>query len=124
MKKAPMIRSVIRLAIGLLIVGVIAAEFSVGRDAALGVLGGGLVMILSFVGGGWAVHRLGQAAEAGMSGGAAGVVVLKLPALGLAIWTLFKHFDPIAVVAGGSVVMLGLVFVGIAQMTAPLRKEA
>ena len=29
MKKAPMIRSVIRLAIGLLIVGVIAAEFSV-----------------------------------------------------------------------------------------------
>ena len=36
-------------------------------------------------------------------------MILKLPILCIALWTLFTHFDPMAVVAGGSVVMVSIV---------------
>ena len=44
-----------------------------------------------------------------MTSGAAGLSVLKVPALVMAIWMLLQHFDPIAVVIGGSVVMISVV---------------
>ena len=123
MNKTPMIRRIIRLSVGLLIAGVVCAHVTVGQEAALGVLSGGLVMFLSFIGGGWAVHRVGQAAEQGFKRGAAGLVVLKLPLLCIAIWTLFQHFDPIAVVAGGSVVMLSIVLSAVLETAYPIGKE-
>ena len=119
-----MIRSVIRLTVGLLLLGVVVAEVTVGRDVATGVLGGGIVMFLSFLGGGWSVHRIGQAASAGATGGAAALVILKLPILCIALWTLFKHFDPMAVVAGGSVVMISIVLAAALELATPSRKEA
>ena len=115
MTTAPMIRSVIRLTVGLLLLGVVVAEVTVGRDVATGVLGGGIVMFLSFLGGGWSVHRIGQAAA---------LVILKLPILCIALWTLFKHFDPMAVVAGGSVVMISIVLAAALELATPSRKEA
>ena len=124
MTTAPMIRSVIRLTVGLLLMGVVVAEVSIGRDVAAGVLGGGIVMFLSFLGGGWSVHRIGQAASAGATGGAAALVILKLPILCIALWTLFKHFDPMAVVAGGSVVMISIVLAATLELVTPSRKEA
>ena len=99
-------------------------EVAYGQDIALGVLGGGLVMFLSFVGGGWAVHRVGQAAEQGFQRGAAALVVLKLPILFAALWMLFQRFDPIAVVVGGSAVMLSIVLSAVFEMANPIRKEA
>ena len=124
MTTAPMIRSVIRLAVGLLLVGVVVAQVSAGREVAAGVLGGGVVMFLSFLGGGWSVHRIGQAASAGATGGAAAIVILKLPILCIALWTLFTHFDPMAVVAGGSVVMISIVLAAALESVTPSRKEA
>ena len=103
------IRSVFRLAIGLLIVLVVGAWQVVSMDAAQGVLMGGVVMLASFAMGGLTVRRVSQAAEAGMTGGAAGLTAIKLPVLILAIWMLLKHFDPIPVVVGGSVVMVAIV---------------
>ena len=124
MTTAPMIRSVIRLTVGLLLLGVVVAEVTIGRDVATGVLGGGIVMFLSFLGGGWSVHRIGQAASAGATGGAAALVILKLPILCIALWTLFKLFDPMAVVAGGSVVMISIVLAAALELATPSRKEA
>ncbi len=124
MNTAPMIRSVIRLSVGLLLLGVVVAHMTVGRDVAMGVLGGGVVMFLSFLGGGWSVHRLGQAASAGATGGAAALVILKLPILCIALWTLFNNFEPMAVVAGGSVVMISIVLAAALEWATPSRKEA
>ncbi len=124
MTTAPMIRSVIRLTVGLLLLGVVVTEVTIGRDVATGVLGGGIVMFLSFLGGGWSVHRIGQAASAGATGGAAALVILKLPILCIALWTLFKLFDPMAVVAGGSVVMISIVLAAALELATPSRKEA
>ena len=124
MNKTPMIRRIIRLSVGLLVAGVAYAQVAFGQDIALGVLGGGLVMFLSFVGGGWAVHRVGQAAEQGFQRGAAALVVLKLPILFAALWMLFQRFDPIAVVVGGSAVMLSIVLSAVFEMANPIRKEA
>lgn len=103
------IRSVFSMAIGLLSLLSVGAWAVVGANAALGVLLGGVVMLLSFALGGLAVRRLSQAAEAGMTGGGAGLSMLKLPALVMAIWLLLERFDPIAVVIGGSVVMISVV---------------
>jgi hypothetical protein len=97
------------MAIGLLSLLSVGAWAVVGANAALGVLLGGVVMLLSFALGGLAVRRLSQAAEAGMTGGGAGLSMLKLPALVMAIWLLLERFDPIAVVIGGSVVMISVV---------------
>ena len=124
MNKTPMIRRIMRLSVGLLIVGVVCAQMLYGQDIAFGVLGGGFVMFLSFIGGGWAVHRVGQAAEQGFKRGAAALVVLKLPVLFGALWMLFQRFDPFAVVAGGSVVMLSIVLSAVFEMANPIRKEA
>ena len=87
-------------------------------------LGRRVVMFLSFLGGGWSVHRIGQAASAGATGGAAAIVILKLPILCIALWTLFTHFDPMAVVAGGSVVMVSIVLAAALELATPSRKEA
>ena len=103
------IRSVFRLAIGLLIVLVVGAWQVVSMDAAQGVLMGGVLMLASFAMGGLTVRRVSQAAEAGMTGGAAGLTAIKIPVLIVAIWMLLKHFDPIPVVVGGSVVMVAIV---------------
>ena len=103
------IRSVFSMAIGLLSLLVMGAWLVIGVNAGLGVLMGGVVMLLSFALGGLAVRRVSQAAEAGMTSGAAGLSVLKVPALVMAIWMLLQHFDPIAVVIGGSVVMISVV---------------
>ena len=124
MNTAPMIRSVIRLSVGLLLLGVVVAHMAAGREIAMGVLGGGIVMFLSFLGGGWSVHRLVQAASAGATGGAAALVILKLPILCVALWTLFRHFEPMAVVAGGSVVMISIVLAAALDWATPSRKEA
>ena len=103
------IRSVFRLAIGLLIVLVVGAWQMVSMDAAQGVLMGGVLMLASFAMGGLTVRRVSQAAEAGMTSGAAGLTAIKIPVLIVAIWMLLKHFDPIPVVVGGSVVMVAIV---------------
>jgi hypothetical protein len=124
MTKNTMIASVIRRALGLLIIGVVIAFFGFDAGTAQGVLGGGVVMILSFFAGGFAVQRIGEAAAAGFTGGAAGVVVLKLPVLGLAIWALMTHFGPLAVVAGGCVVVTAIVFSGVSELVMPISREA
>lgn len=113
------IRSVFQLAIGLLMLLVVGAWQLVDMDAAQGVLMGGVVMLVSFALGGLTARRVGQAAEAGMKGGAAGLTVLKIPALILAIWMLLKHFDPISVVVGGSVVMVAVVMQAALEIMRP-----
>jgi hypothetical protein len=124
MIKTPMIRSIIQLAVGLLSIGVLVAFIFVDGDAALGMLASGLVMMGSFVFGGWTVARIGQMASAGVSAGAAVVAVLKLPVLGLSLWMLFKNFDPLAVVAGGSVVMMSIVLATLLEPSTLAEKEA
>lgn len=124
MIKTPMIRSILQLAVGLLLVGTVGAFIFVDQDAALGVLCAGLVMMGSFLFGGWTAARLGQMATSGVSGGAALLVVLKLPVLGLSLWVLFKHFDPFAVVAGGSVVVLSIFLATLLPPSPLTEKEA
>jgi hypothetical protein len=124
MIKTPMIRSIIQLAVCLLAVGALAALVFVGKDAGLGVLCAGLVMMGSFIFGGWTASRIGQMASAGVSAGAAMVAMLKLPVLGLSLWMLFKHFDPFAVVAGGSVVVVSIILATLLQPSPLTEKEA
>ena len=81
-------------------------------------------MMGSFLFGGWTAARLGQMATSGVSGGAALLVVLKLPVLGLSLWVLFKHFDPFAVVAGGSVVVLSIFLATLLPPSTLAEKEA
>jgi len=124
MIKTPMIRSILQLAVGLLLAGTVGAFIFVDQDAALGVLCAGLVMMGSFIFGGWTAARLGKMATSGSSAGAALLVVLKLPVLGLSLWVLFKHFDPFAVVAGGSVVVLSIFLATLLQPSTLTEKEA
>jgi hypothetical protein len=119
-----LIHNVTRLAIGLLTIGTVIAYFGFGISVAQGVLGGGVVMILSFLGGVVAVGQLGVTAKQKGSGISAVLVALKVPVLGLAIFALFRHFGPIAVVVGGSVVIMALVFAGLAEIVMPVGKEA
>ena len=123
MKNDPMIRSISRLAVGLLIVGSAVAAAFAGPSAAAGFVGGGLAMMGSFWFGGVAANRLGQMADAGLNTKASVLVVMKLPVLGLVLWTLFKNFEPLAVVAGGSIVIVSIV---LATFLEPVRarKEA
>lgn len=123
MKNDPMIRSISRLAVGLLIVGSAVAAAFAGPSAAAGFVGGGLAMMASFWFGGVAASRLGQMADAGLNPKASLLVVMKLPVLGLILWTLFKNFEPLAVVAGGSIVIVSIV---LATFLEPVRarKEA
>ena len=124
MIKTPTIRSIFQLAVGLLSVGVLGTFVFMGQDVALGVLCSGLVMMGSFTFGGWTAARIGQMANAGASSGAALVAMLKLPVLGLSLWMLFKHFDPLAVVAGGSVVVVSIVVATLLQSSTLTEKEA
>jgi len=123
MKNDPMIRSISRLAVGLLIVGSAVAAAFAGPSVAAGFVGGGLAMMASFWFGGVAANRLGQMADAGLNSKASVLVVMKLPVLGLILWTLFKNFEPLAVVAGGSIVIVSIV---LATFLEPVRarKEA
>ena len=66
MTTPPMIRRIIPIAIGLLGAGAIAASHGSVRRGP-GVVAGGAVMLLSFVGGGWSL-RAGQAAAADRPG--------------------------------------------------------
>jgi hypothetical protein len=120
MRQEPMIRKVMWLATVGLMVGVSIAAITFDMDVASGVLAGGLLMYGSFIFGGWAVSKM----EHGASHGAAGLVTMKLPVLGLAIWTLFGHFDPLAVVIGGSVMVGSIVLAAVIDMATPARMEA
>ena len=118
------IRSVFRMATGLLLLLVVGAWGWQGSDAGFGVLMGGVVMLLSFAFGGWTVRRVGEAAEAGMTGGASGLTMVKLPALVIAIWMLLERFDPIAVVVGGSVVTIAVVLQASIESMSTVPEEA
>ena len=121
MSQDPMIRKVIQLAIRLLIAGVVIAAIMFDAKTAAGVLAGGALMFGSFLFGGWAASKMGQS---GMSQGAAGLIAMKLPILGLGLWVLMQRFDAMAVVAGGSVVMLSIVLAALAEQPVTARKEA
>ena len=118
------IRSVFRMATGLLSLLVMGAWMIVDSDAGFGVLMGGVVMLLSFAFGGWTVRRVSEAAEAGMTGGAGGLAMVKLPALVMAIWMLLERFDPISVVVGGSVVTIAVVLQASIESMSTVPEEA
>ncbi len=120
MRQDPMIRRVMWLATAGLMVGVSVAAIVFDMELASGILAGGLLMFGSFIFGCWTVSKMGTAG----SHGAAGLVAMKLPVLGLAIWTLFGHFDPLAVVLGGSVMVVSIVLVAVMNLAAPTRMEA
>lgn len=124
MNASPTIRRIIGISLVLLSAGVISSLYVWGSTTAYGVLGGGAVMFLSFLGGGWAIHRAGQAASMGAGRAATGLVLLKLPVLGCALWMLFQRFEPVAVVAGGSVVLLSIVLSAMVQIALPVGEEA
>ncbi len=118
------IRSVFRMATGLLLLLVVGAWQLVSVDAGFGVLMGGVVMLLSFAFGGFTVRRVSQAAEAGMTGGASGLAMVKLPALVMALWMLLERFDPISVVIGGSVVTIAVVLQASFETLSTVPEEA
>ena len=120
MKETPMIRSLVRLSIGLILVGVVSAQLAFGHDAAMGVLWGSVVMFASFLFGGWSLRRFGESG----GGVASAMTVLKLPVLCLVLWKSFHYFDPLSVIAGGSVVMLSIVLSAIFSVARPVGKEA
>jgi hypothetical protein len=120
MRQDPMIRRVMWLATVGLMVGVSIAAMVFDMKLAAGILAGGLLMFGSFIFGCWAVSKMGT----GASRGAAGLVAMKLPILGLGIWTLFGHFEPLAVVIGGSVMVGSIVLAAVIDMAAPVRMEA
>ena len=116
----PMIHKVMWLAIAGVIAGASLSFLGGGLESAKGFTAGGLLMIGSFVYGCWIVSKMGTKAPAGMSA----MVTMKLPVLGLAIWTLLRHFEPLAVVMGGCVVMGSVVVTAIMNMVATIRTEA
>lgn len=124
MIKTPLIRSVLSLAIGLLAALTLGGTMVMDGGFGLGVLMGGVVMVLSFLMGGRTVQRVSEAVEAGRTGGAAGVAMIKLPLLVLAVWMLLERFDPMAVALGGSVVVVAVVLVASAEALRAAPKEA
>ena len=116
----PMIHKVMWLAIAGVIAGASLSFLSGGLESAKGFTAGGLLMIGSFVYGCWIVSKMGTKAPAGMSA----MVTMKLPVLGLAIWTLLRHFEALPVVMGGCVVMGSIVMAAVIDMVAPVRTEA
>ena len=120
MVQDPMIRRVMRLATFGLVAGVSIAAMVLGMDWAAGVLAGGLLMFGSFLFGCWTVSKM----DNGAGHAAAGLVTLKLPVLGIAIWTLLGHFETFAVVLGGSVMVGSIVLVAVMDMAALSRQEA
>ena len=116
----PMIHKVMWLAIAGVIVGAALSFMSGGVESAKGFTAGGLLMFGSFFYGCWIVSKMGTRAPAGMTG----MVTMKLPVLGLAIWTLLRHFEPLFVVMGGCVVMGSVVVTAIMDMVATIRTEA
>jgi hypothetical protein len=103
-----------------LMVGVSIAATVFDMELASGILAGGLLMFGSFIFGCWAVSKMGN----GASHGAVGLVTMKLPVLGLGVWTLFGYFEPLAVVIGGSVMVGSIVLAAVIDMAAPARMEA
>ena len=116
----PMIRRVMWLTVFALSAGAYASFIAFGWDTAIAFLAGASLMSGSFGFGCWVISRMGK----GASGGVAALVTMKLPVLGLAIWTLLRHFDPLPVVMGGCVVMGSIVMASIMDMFAPVRTEA
>ena len=121
MKAAPMIRNLVGIASGLIVLGVVVAQGLYGPDAAHGVLWGGIVMMSSFLFGGWTLRNFGGS---GQSVGASALTVLKLPLLCMVLWKSFQYFDPVSVIAGGSVVMLSIVLSAVFDVARPVEKEA
>ena len=119
----PLIRSVLRMAIGLLVLLTIGGALAQGNDFGAGVMMGGVVMLLSFMLGGRLVSKLSDAASAGVVGGGGGVAMVKLPVLVLAIWALVERFDPLAVVLGGSVVTIAIVLVASGEVMRQVPEE-
>ena len=116
----PMIRRVVWLAIFGLLAGGYASYIAYGTDTASAFMAGGMLMSGSFGFGCWVIDRMGKGASAGI----AALVTMKLPVLGLAIWTLLRHFEPLPVVIGGCVVMGSIVMAAIVDMVVPVRTEA
>ena len=116
MKAAPMIRNLVGIASGLIVLGVVVAQGLYGPDAAHGVLWGGIVMMSS-----WTLRNFGGS---GQSVGASALTVLKLPLLCMVLWKSFQYFDPVSVIAGGSVVMLSIVLSAVFDVARPVEKEA
>ena len=116
----PMIRRVMWLAALGLLAGADAAYIAFGMDTATGFVAGAMLMFGSFGFGCWVISRMGK----GASGGVAALVTMKLPVLGLAIWTLLRHFEALPVVMGGCVVMGSIVMAAVIDMVAPVRTEA
>ena len=116
----PIIRKVMWLAMAGLLGGVFVLLVAMGPESAKGFFAGGATMFGSFVYGCWIVSKMGKEAPAGMSA----MVTMKLPVLGLAIWSLLRHFEPLAVVMGGCVVMGSVVMTAIMDMVTAIRTEA
>jgi hypothetical protein len=115
-----MIRKVMWLAIAGVFAGALVSLLAVGPESAKAFFAGGSLMFGSFVYGCWIVGKMGKEAPAGM----AVMVTMKLPVLGLAIWALLRHFEPLSVVMGGCVVMGSVVVTAIMDMVATIRTEA
>lgn len=120
MKQDPMIRRVMWLATFGLLAGTYAAYIAFGTASAAAFAAGGALMSGSFAFGCWVTHKMGT----GASSGVAALVTMKLPVLGLAIWSLLRHFEALPLVVGGCVVMASIVMAAILDMVAPVRTEA
>lgn len=120
MNQDPMIRRVVWLAAFGLLAGAYATYIAAGLESTTAFVAGGSLMFGSFAFGCWTVSKMGT----GASSGVAALVTMKLPVLGLAIWTLLRHFDALPVVMGGCVVMASVVLAAIMDMVAPVRTEA
>ena len=120
MKQDPMIRRVMWLAAFGLLAGAYAAYIAFGVDSSAAFAAGGALMSGSFAFGCWVTHKMGT----GASSGVAALVTMKLPVLGLAIWSLLGHFEALPLVTGGCVVMASIVMAAILDTVAPVRTEA
>jgi len=117
------IRSVYRVAIGLLVVLVLGSRMLVDGSFSQGVLMGGLAMLGSFSLGGWLIRRASTSAHRGAAG-AALLMMLKLPLLGIVLWQLLTHFDVLGVVLGGSIVTASVLIQALRDSRSPVLGEA
>ena len=100
------LKSIIRRAIILLVIGSAVASGIGGANAGLGFILGGLLMIGSFGAACWMVR---SADGGGYSANAiSALTTLKLPLVGFLIWVLFIYFHPLAVASGGMVLVTAI----------------
>ena len=105
------IRTVALSALSLLVAFALAGMAYGGPGFALGVLASGLVMLGSLGLGALLVDR----AAATGSVGASLLITFKLPLVGIAVWLLLQRFPPLAVVAGGSVLVTAILLLSITR---------